>query len=126
MPTRRRTFLMAAGLTEAISRRPPRATGDTAPSGGANFQTAFNATSVTNVAVLPSGAPIQGGCWVTFVASAGCRIRFGITPGAAVATDALLPAGSVQDFWIAYPDDANFSVIQDTASGNLDRFRSSR
>lgn len=122
---------MAAGLTEAILRRAPRASDATGvDSVGKNFQTTMPAaTSVTNVAVLPSGAPISGGCWVTFVPSADCRIRFGTAaaPGvtAAVAADALFAAGQTQEFWIAYPDDANFSVIS-TAGGLLDRWRSSR
>lgn len=119
---------MAAGLTEAILRRAPRASDATGvDSVGKNFQTTMGAAvSVTNVATLPSGAPTSGGCWVTFVPSADCRIRFASgNPGAAVAADALFAAGQTQEFWIAYPDDANFSVIS-TAGGLLDRWRSSR
>lgn len=117
---------MAQGLTEAVMRRPPRASNASPAEVGMNFQTVLINGSVTNVVVLPSGAPVSGGCWVSFKPSIDCRIRFGLAGiGAAIAGDTLLVAGQTEEFWIAYPDDANFSVFA-AAAGLLDRWRSSR
>jgi hypothetical protein len=106
-------------------RRPPRA----AASGeqGENFTSPIVVGSTTNVAVLPTNPPTSGGCWVTFKATSDCFIRFGrLGVGAATSSDYLLTANQEEEFWITFPDDANFSVIRATADGTLHRFRSSR
>ncbi|MBN1237426.1 MAG: hypothetical protein JXB36_02940 [Gammaproteobacteria bacterium] len=114
------------GLQQAIMRRPPRGNGT--GERGENFTTPIVAASTTNVAVLPTGAPTSGGCWVTFKATVDCFIRWGRaaspTVAAATTSDYPLTADQEEEFWITFPDDANFSVIRETADGTLNRFRS--
>lgn len=119
---------MAVGLTEAILRRPPR--GAASAQDGQNHVTTVVAASTTAL-VLPTLAPTSGGCWVTFVSTSDCFIRFGYTAGttpvgSATTSDYFMAAGVEEEFWISFPDDASFSVIRSTADGNLYRFRSSR
>lgn len=124
MHRRKIVLAMAAGLTEAIGRRPPRGNGTGEQ--GENYRFVLSASSLTNQPVLANNPPTSGGTWVTFVASVACNIRFGRAGvAAATANDYSLAAFKEEEFWVTYPDDANFSVIA-TGAGTLDAFRSSR
>lgn len=121
---------MAAGLTEAILRRPPRANGTNVPGQGYVLTLVAATASAETVVLAGLGmAPTMGGTWVTFVATADTTIRFGLTGqvgnASATASDFLLPASHEAEFWVTYPDDASFSA-RSTAGGTLYWYRSSR
>lgn len=110
------------GEQEAILIRPPAGAGTT--SAYAPTKTAFNGTSSAVVATGSNGLDIAG-CWMTFLPTQDCHIRFGDS-GVAAATisDMLFKAGVAVALWCSKNDATHYKVIRDVADGDLYAYRS--
>lgn len=114
------------GLAQAIAKRPPQGngTGDVLSVHSTNVGAIASAPEL----VIAGGIPACG-CWVTFISSTDCYIRFGESADMDVAAsgDYLVPANQAHDWWLSRAGRCNyFSVIRLSGDGVLKRYRSSQ
>lgn len=115
---------MTKALSEAVARRPPHGSGTT--TSNPNRAVTKTAIATASTAAVPLGlSPNGSGAYFTFVAIGDTHIRFGpAAVAAATASDYMMRAGSIEEWWCESNEDSHFTAIRDSADGSLYWWRS--